>query len=145
MQRDTTTLHTAPALQRCSWTRGCAVQDITDSSVALLRSSRYMSPISALAHATQRAAAPRAHPPPWAGSPGRFRASPASPGDGSVASVVSRRFHCVHFKPMAVLQESTPHPPRNFSFSVLKLTDCDNQRGSFPKLPHKWGRIILPY
>jgi hypothetical protein len=26
-------------------------------------------------------------------------------------------------------QESTPHPPRNFSFSVLKLTDCDNQRG----------------
>ena len=26
-------------------------------------------------------------------------------------------------------QESTPHPPRNFSFSVLKLTDCNNQRG----------------
>ena len=34
-------------------------------------------------------------------------------------------------------QESTPHPPRNFSFSVLKLTDCDNQGGSFPKLPHQ--------
>ena len=104
-------------------------------------------PISARAHAPQRAAAPRAHPPPWASSPGRFRASPASPGDGSVAEVVSRRFHCVHFQPMAApRQESTPHPPRNFSFSVLKLTDCDNQRaesGSFPKLPHKWGRIIL--
>jgi hypothetical protein len=26
-------------------------------------------------------------------------------------------------------QESTPHPPRNFSFSVLKLTDRDNLRG----------------
>jgi hypothetical protein len=25
-------------------------------------------------------------------------------------------------------QESTPHPPRNFSFSVLKLTDRDNLR-----------------
>jgi len=29
----------------------------------------------------------------------------------------------------ALRQEPTPHPPRNFSFSVLKLTDCDNQRG----------------
>ena len=32
--------------------------------------------------ATQRAAAPRAHPPPGARSPGRFCASPASPSDG---------------------------------------------------------------
>jgi hypothetical protein len=32
--------------------------------------------------ATQRAATPRAHPPPGARSPGRFCASPASPSDG---------------------------------------------------------------
>ena len=58
-------------------------------------------PINARAHATQRAAAPRAHPPPLrsVGRQGRFRASPASPGDGSDVSVVSRRFHCVHFQP----------------------------------------------
>ena len=73
----------------------------------------HTAPIRARAHATQRAAAPRAHPPPWAGSPGRFRASPASPGDGSDASVVSRRFHCVHFQPMAALLARNPlriHP-----------------------------------
>jgi hypothetical protein len=33
------------------------------------------------------------------------------------------------FSPAAPRQESTPHTPRNFSFFVLKLTDCDNQRG----------------
>ena len=42
-----------------------------------------LEPSGPRAHAPQRAAAPRAHPPPWAGSPGRFRDSPASPGDGS--------------------------------------------------------------
>jgi len=43
-------------------------------------------------------------------------------------------------------QESTLHPPRNFSFSVLKLTDCDNQRG-LNRAPSQIarGRIILPY
>ena len=73
----------------------------------------HMAPISAPAQAPQRAPAPRAHPPPWASSPGRFRASPASPGDGSVAEVVSRRFHCVHFQPMAALLARNPlriHP-----------------------------------
>jgi hypothetical protein len=54
-------------------------------------------PICARAQAPQRAPAPRAHPPPWVSSPGRFRASPASPGDGSVAEVVWRRFHCGRF------------------------------------------------
>jgi hypothetical protein len=47
-------------------------------------------PICARAQAPHRAAAPRAHPPPWASSPGPFRASPASPGDGSDAWVVWR-------------------------------------------------------
>jgi hypothetical protein len=70
-------------------------------------------PISARAHATQRAAAPRAHPPPWATRPGRFRASPVSIGDGSDACVVSRWFHCCHFEPMAALLARNPlriHP-----------------------------------
>ena len=49
----------------------------------------HMAPICESAHATQRAVAPRAHSPPGARSPGRFRASPVSPGDGSDASVVS--------------------------------------------------------
>jgi hypothetical protein len=40
----------------------------------------HMAPISARAHATQRAAAPRAHPPPWARSPDRSRVVPVSPG-----------------------------------------------------------------
>jgi hypothetical protein len=63
--------------------------------------------------ATQRAAAPRAHPPPGARSPGRFRASPVSPGDGSGAWVVWRRFHCGRFPPMAALLARNPlriHP-----------------------------------
>jgi hypothetical protein len=84
----------------------------------------HFEPSGPRAHATQRAAAQRAHPPPGARSPGRFRASPASPGDGSDASVVSRRFHCCHFEPRAALLAR--NPPRNFSFSVLKLTDRDN-------------------
>ena len=40
-------------------------------------------------------------------------------------------------------QESTPHPPRNFSFSVLKLTDCDNQRGLLPQIAPQVGPNIL--
>jgi hypothetical protein len=73
----------------------------------------HTAPIRARAPAPQRAAAPRAHPPPWAGSPGRFRASPASPGDGSDAEVVWRRFHCGRFPPMAALLARNPlriHP-----------------------------------
>jgi hypothetical protein len=73
----------------------------------------HMAPISARAHTTQRAAAQRDHPPPWASSPGRFRVSLASPGDGSDASVVFRRFHCRHFEPMAALLARNPlriHP-----------------------------------
>ena len=69
--------------------------------------------ICARAHAPQHVTAPRAHPPPWAGSPGRFRASPASPGDGSDAEVVWRRFHCGRFPPMAALLARNPlriHP-----------------------------------
>ena len=86
---------------------GCAL-------LSLHTGSRYLAmPSRPRAHATHRAAAPRAHPPPWASSPGRFRASPASPGDGSDASVVSRRFHCRHFEPMAALLARNPlriHP-----------------------------------
>jgi hypothetical protein len=70
----------------------------------------HMAPISARAHAPQRAADPRAHTPPGARSPGRFRASPASPGDGSGVCVVSRR---CHFEPMAALLARNPlriHP-----------------------------------
>ena len=37
-------------------------------------------PICARAHAPQRVAAPRAHPPPWASSPGRLRALRTSAG-----------------------------------------------------------------
>ena len=33
VQRDTTALHTAPALQRSSWARGCAVPDITERNM----------------------------------------------------------------------------------------------------------------
>jgi hypothetical protein len=72
-----------------------------------------MAPISDRAHATQRASAPRAHPPPWASSPDRCRAAPVSPGKGSDACVVSRRFHCCHFEPMAALLARNPlriHP-----------------------------------
>ena len=93
----------------------------------------HMAPICARAHATQRAAAPRAHPPPWASSPGQFLSSPSSPGDGSDEATpgwFGDGFIAVIFPDgRAPHQESTPHPPRNFSFSVLKLTDCDNQRG----------------
>ena len=70
--------------------------------------------------ATQRAAAPRAHPPPRARSPGQFRASPASPGDGCGAWVVSRRFHCSHFGPMAALLAGfhSASTPKLFIFST---------------------------
>ena len=91
---------------------GCALRGLrTGANGRRLRDPpprEQSAPICARAHAPQRAAAPRAHPPPWAGSPGRFRASPASPGDGSDVSVVSRRFHCVHFQPMAALLARNP-------------------------------------
>jgi len=58
-----------------------------------------MAPISARAHAPQRAAAPRAHPPPWASSPtdaALRRCRPATEAtlvcfpDGFIAFILSR-------------------------------------------------------
>ena len=48
---------------------------------------------------------------------------------GSRMRGVAAGWHGWHqTRTVAPCQESTPHPPRNFSFSVLKLTDCDDQR-----------------
>jgi hypothetical protein len=55
---------------------------------------RQLAPIYARAHATLRAADPRAHQPPWASSPDRCRAAPVSPGDSGDAWEVCRPFHC---------------------------------------------------
>jgi hypothetical protein len=74
-----------------------------------------VAPISARAHAPQRSTAPRAHPPPWASSPGRFRASPASSGDGSDAWVVWRRSSSSQFRTVGKKNSpNCPTDPTNF-------------------------------
>jgi len=59
---------------------------------------------------------------------------------GGLATVSLRSFNG-----SAPRQESTPHPPRNFSFSLLKLTDCDNQRGLNLSLMHGTPRHWMRY
>jgi hypothetical protein len=75
-----------------------------------------MAPICARAQAPQRAADPRAHPPPWVSSPDRCRAAPVSPGDGGDASEVCRLFHCRHFELMATLLVRNPLRMHPFHF-----------------------------
>ena len=85
----------APKKQRRSDMRGAKHADATQQPSAMINrrvpdKTHTRQPALALRGVRTGAAAPRAHPPPWASSPGRFRASPASPGDGSDAGVVWR-------------------------------------------------------
>ena len=109
-------------------------------------------PFGHRAQATQHAAAPLAHPPSGVRSPGQRRAAPMLPGGGCDAGHLCRRFHCCHCgRSCRLVDLNAPGihsaPTRNFSFSVLKLTDHYKTRElnqvPFPDCPRCGRRIIF--